>query len=127
MSNIEGTKNDNSENPKTNSYLAAITSSPQQAKHLSESDEAALISREMIQTKIELDYDDLRDKALESYYDIKEYLDMRGSTLLNLCDFADLMGFCESVLEFPKVSKDQMNNGIEVTQENDEYFDDPAY
>ena len=67
-----------------------------------DTDEAAMIMKETIEMKLEMDYDDLRDKALNAWYEIKEYLEMRGCSLLDKCTFPMLMTFCENVMEIPK-------------------------
>lgn len=67
-------------------------------------EDAEAVARETLAIELEYQYDKLRDDALNAWYDVKEYLEMRGTALLNRCDFGTLMNFCETVLDMPKES-----------------------
>lgn len=106
-----------------------ITKEPQDKqnkvqKQLTEVEENAAILKETAEINLELEYDDLRDRALESWYEIREYLDMRGSPVLDRCSFSQLMSFCEIVIEFPKKINPNMSASLSCLADahQDEYY-----
>lgn len=65
-------------------------------------EDAEAIARETLAIELEYQQHKLRDDTLNVWYEIKEYLDHRGSALLNKCNFATFMDFCETILDIQK-------------------------
>ena len=85
-----------------------------------DNDEQSDIAKETLAIDIENEYDRLRDRALSAWSEIKLYVGMRGSAILDRCHFGHFMSFCEDVADLPH-QVDVATNDLMFLDHADDY------